>query len=369
MYTFHWIVQKKYNCFFNHTICSLKGNFAGVKMEERITLDYGSGGKKTAALIDELIVPRFRNEALAALGDGAILEGCGRLVFSTDSFVVSPYIFPGGNIGKLAVCGTVNDISVSGGTPRYISLSMIIEEGFPIKDLELILDSVRDEAEKAGVSVVTGDTKVVEHGKCDGIYLNTAGIGFLTLPGLSEKRMVPGDKVLVSGTMGDHGTAVMLARNENLVHSDIASDCAALSGMTEKMFSLGTGLRVMRDPTRGGLATTLCEFIEKTGLYFELEEEHIPVGKETAAACKILGLDPLYSANEGKLIAVVAPQKADEALEIMKSFEMGKDAAIIGTVKDAGNNEARRGKVLLSTAFGGSRIMTKLSGAQLPRIC
>ena len=333
-------------------------------MDKYISLDYGSGGKKTSELIEKMIVPAFANEALEQLGDGAVLDGAGKIVFSTDSFVINPYFFPGGDIGKLSVCGTVNDVSMSGGEPKYISLSAIIEEGFPTSDLEKIIASIKKTADAAGVMVVTGDTKVVEKGKGDGIYLNTAGVGFLRHPGLSPKRIRKGDKVIVSGNVGDHGTAVMLARNPNLVSAPIKSDCAPLNELAASLKGLGDDIRVLRDPTRGGLATTLCEFVEGSCLTIELDEEAIPVSKATASACDILGLDPLYAANEGKMIVVAAPEKADEALQILRKQPLGADAAIIGEVTDS-----HPGRVLIRTSFGGTRIATKLAGAQLPRIC
>lgn len=332
-------------------------------MDEIISLDYGSGGKKTARLIEKLILPRLDNPALRELGDGAIVSGGEKLVFSTDSFVVSPLFFPSGDIGKLSVCGTVNDLSMCGAEPKYLSCSFIIEEGFPFPELERIVASMAAQCEKAGVQIVTGDTKVVEKGRGDGIYINTAGIGVLRHPGLSPGNIRPGDKVLVSGFVGDHGTAVMLARNR-MMQGDIASDCAALNGLTEAILSAAPGVRVLRDPTRGGVATTLNEFVEGTALGIELEETQIPVRPQVQAACDMLGLDPLYCANEGKLLAVVAPADADKVLAAMKSHELGTDAAIIGEV-----TERYPGKLTLRTAFGGSRVLQKLSGAQLPRIC
>ena len=333
-------------------------------MKDIITLDYGSGGKKTSKLIEEMIVPLLKNDALCELGDGAVIPGAEQLTFSTDSFVVSPCFFPGGDIGKLSVCGTVNDVSMAGGEAKFLSLSFIIEEGFPVEDLRKIIDSVRGTAEKAGVFVVTGDTKVVERGKGDGIYINTAGIGYLKCPGLSPKKLREGDTVLLSGTAGDHGAAVMLARESNLVEGGIKSDCAPLGELCRGLFTLGEDLRVLRDPTRGGVATTLCEFVEGSALSIELSEDKIPVRSEVKSACDILGLDPLYCANEGKLLAVVAPERAQKALEIMRSFDVGAEAAIIGKV-----TESYPGKVIMTTAFGGSRVITKLYGAQLPRIC
>ena len=332
-------------------------------MDEIISLDYGSGGKKTARLIEKLILPRLDNPALRELGDGAIVSGGEKLVFSTDSFVVSPLFFPGGDIGKLSICGTVNDLSMCGAEPKYLSCSFIIEEGFPFSQLERIVASMAAQCEKAGVQIVTGDTKVVEKGRGDGIYINTAGIGVLRHPGLSPGNIRPGDKVLVSGFVGDHGTAVMLARNQ-MMQGEIASDCAALNGLTEAILTAAPGVRVLRDPTRGGVATTLNEFVEGTALGIELEEARIPVRPQVQAACNMLGLDPLYCANEGKLLAVVAPEDADKVLAAMKNHELGTDAAVIGEV-----TERYPGKLTLRTAFGGSRVLQKLSGAQLPRIC
>ena len=332
-------------------------------MDEIISLDYGSGGKKTARLIEKLILPRLDNPALRELGDGAIVSGGEKLVFSTDSFVVSPLFFPGGDIGKLSICGTVNDLSMCGAEPKSLSCSFIIEEGFPFSQLERIVASMAAQCEKAGVQIVTGDTKVVEKGRGDGIYINTAGIGVLRHPGLSPGNIRPGDKVLVSGFVGDHGTAVMLARNQ-MMQGEIASDCAALNGLTEAILTAAPGVRVLRDPTRGGVATTLNEFVEGTALGIELEEARIPVRPQVQAACDMLGLDPLYCANEGKLLAVVAPEDADKVLAAMKNHELGTDAAIVGEV-----TERYPGKLTLRTAFGGSRVLQKLSGAQLPRIC
>ncbi|MBQ7247361.1 MAG: hydrogenase expression/formation protein HypE [Lachnospiraceae bacterium] len=333
-------------------------------MQEVITLDYGSGGKKTSSLIDEIILPVLGNPALSQLGDGAVVDGGKSLVFSTDSFVVDPYFFPGGDIGKLSVCGTVNDVAMAGGRPRYLSLSLIIEEGLPADDLRRIIDSVGAAAKQAGVEVVTGDTKVVEHGKGDGIFINTSGIGTLVCPGLTPAAIRAGDKVLVSGTVGDHGTAVMLARDPMLAGGEIRSDCAPLNELAQKLYSLGSDLRVLRDPTRGGAATTLCEFAESAGLTIELDEGSIPVDPAVRGACDMLGLDPMYCANEGKLLAVVSSEKAQEALDILRCDELGEEASIIGEV-----TEAHGARVIMKTSFGGSRILTKLAGAQLPRIC
>lgn len=330
-------------------------------MDDIITLDYGSGGKKTAALIDEIIIPELGNNALNALGDGAILDG--QLAFSTDSFVVDPLFFPGGDIGKLCVCGTVNDLAMCGAEPKYLSLALIIEEGLPTESLRRIVASIKAAAEAAGVAVVTGDTKVVERGRGDGVYITTSGIGVVRYPGLGPERMRPGDAVLISGTAGDHGAAVMLAR-DGLMEGEIRSDCAALNGLVRAVLESGAEVRVLRDPTRGGVATTLCEFAESAALGIELDEAAIPVRRDVSAACALLGLDPLYCANEGKMLAVVAAEDAERALGAMQGVPEGKNAAIIGRVISE-----RPGKVVLRTAMGGGRILQKLAGAQLPRIC
>ena len=330
-------------------------------MDDIITLDYGSGGKKTAALIDEIIIPELGNNTLNALGDGAILDG--QLAFSTDSFVVDPLFFPGGDIGKLCVCGTVNDLAKCGAEPKYLSLALIIEEGLPTESLRRIVASIKAAAEAAGVAVVTGDTKVVERGRGDGVYITTSGIGVVRYPGLGPERMRPGDAVLISGTAGDHGAAVMLARDA-LMEGEIRSDCAALNGLVRAVLESGAQVRVLRDPTRGGVATTLCEFAESAALGIELDEAAIPVRRDVSAACALLGLDPLYCANEGKMLAVVAAKDEERALAAMRGVPEGKNAAIIGRVISE-----RPGKVVLRTAMGGSRILQKLAGAQLPRIC
>ena len=332
-------------------------------MDEIITLDYGSGGKKTSRLIERMILPALDNPALSELGDGAVLEGAEKLVFSTDSFVVDPIFFPGGDIGKLSVCGTVNDIAMCGGVPKFLSCSFIIEEGFPVKALEKVIASIGAACKKAGVQVVTGDTKVVEKGRGDKIYINTAGIGVLKYPGISPKAIRAGDKVIVSGTVGDHGSAVMLARN-GMMQGEIRSDCAPLNALADAVLSGGARVRVLRDPTRGGVATTLNEFVEGSGLGIEIEEDKIPVRPQVQAACELLGLDPLYCANEGKLLCVVAPEDTEKALAAMKSLPEGENAAVIGSV-----SARYPGKLVMNTAFGGSRILQKLTGAQLPRIC
>ena len=332
-------------------------------MDEIITLDYGSGGKKTARLIEQTIVSALENPALSELGDGAILPGGEKLVFSTDSFVVSPRFFPGGDIGKLSVCGTVNDLAMCGGEPKYLSCSFIIEEGLPLVELERIIASMAEAARKAGVQIVTGDTKVVEKGRGDGIYINTAGVGVLKYPGRTPKAIRAGDAVLVSGTVGDHGTTVMLARH-GMAQGELRSDCAALNGLTAALLTAVPETRVLRDPTRGGVATTLNEFIEGTPLGIELEEKAVPVRPAVQAACELLGLDPLYCANEGKLLAVVPAERAEAALAALRSLPEGENAARIGRV-----TADFPGKLVIRTPLGGRRILQKLSGAQLPRIC
>lgn len=332
-------------------------------MDEIITLDYGSGGKKTARLIESMILPALDNPALNELSDGAVIQGAEELVFSTDSFVIDPIFFPGGDIGKLSVCGTVNDVSMCGGVPKYLSCAFVIEEGFPLADLEKVIASIRAQCEKCGVHVVTGDTKVVEKGRGDKIYINTAGIGFLKYKGLSPRNIKNGDKVIVSGTVGDHGTAVMLARS-GMMQGEILSDCAALNGLCDVVLSASDGVRVLRDPTRGGAATTLNEFTEGSDLGIELDEALIPVRPNVRAACDMLGLDPMYCANEGKLLAVVSAESAEKVLEAMRQTAEGRNAAVIGEVTDR-----YPGKLVMNTAFGGKRILQKLTGAQLPRIC
>ena len=335
-------------------------------MDSVITMDYGSGGTKTSELIERIFVPAFSNPALDALGDGAVLAGGERLVFSTDSFVVSPWKFPGGDIGKLAVCGTVNDVSMAGGDPKYLSLSFILEEGFSVEALREIVASAAETAARCGVRIVTGDTKVVERGKGDQVYINTSGIGFLRAPGLGRAAIRPGDAVLVSGPVGCHGAAVMMARGELPCEGELASDCMPLHELSRALIEAAGpgGLRIMRDPTRGGLATTLNEFVEGTSLCAQVQEDAVPVRPQVEAACALLGLDPLYCANEGKLLAVVDPETAPAVLEALRSTPGGEHAAIIGSI-----TTQFPGRAVLKTAFGAHRVLSKLSGALLPRIC
>lgn len=331
-------------------------------MEEIITLDYGSGGTKTSGLIEELLLPAFDNPALNVLGDGAVLDGSEKLVFSTDSFVVSPWRFPGGNIGKLCVCGTVNDIAMAGGIPRYLSLSFVLEEGFLISDLKEIITSIAQEAKAAGIIIATGDTKVVERGKGDGIYINTSGIGFLRAPGLGKDQIHPGDTVILSGSAGCHGASVMMAR-AGLSQEALSSDCRILTDLAGAALASGQ-VRILRDPTRGGVATTLNEFVEDSDLTIELDESQIPVDAPVAAACELLGLDPLYCACEGRMLAVCEPGSAKAIVHALHQLPGGEGAACIGTV-----TQSRPGKVILKTRLGGTRLLGKLTGQQLPRIC
>ena len=335
-------------------------------MDEKITLDYGSGGLKTSELIESILLPAFKNDALSRLGDGAVLSGNDKLVFSTDSFVVSPWRFPGGDIGKLSVCGTVNDVCMAGGEPKYLSLSFIIEEGFSFQDFRDIVSSVAEEACACGVSIVTGDTKVVDAGKGDGIYINTAGIGFqrADLPGKESIR--PGDAVLVSGTLGCHGAAVMMARSGLVAeNSPLRSDCAPLHEISAAALdAAGPDIRVLRDPTRGGVATTLNEFTEGTPFSIELDGSALPVDPAVEAACDMLGLDPLYCACEGRMLIICSPGSADHILAAVRAVPGGENAARIGTV-----TKDMPGKVLLRTPIGGRRVLSKLTGIQLPRIC
>lgn len=332
-------------------------------MNDIITLDHGSGGEKTARLIDELLRPAFDNSILNELGDGAVLPGfAGEMAFSTDSFVVSPLIFPGGDIGKLAVCGTVNDLAMCGAQPKWLSLSFILEEGLPVNTLQTVVDSIARTAKAVGVQVVTGDTKVVQRGRGDGIYINTAGIGEVKVK-LSPKGIRVGDVVLVTGPIGDHATAVMLARNDLGLYAEIESDCMPLYELARAAWEVG-GVRCLRDATRGGVATTLNEFTQGQAFGIQLWEKAIPVRPQVRAACELLGLDSLYCANEGRMLAIVAPDKAKAVLGALKATPGGEAAAQIGVV-----TEKFAGKVVLENELGANRILNKLTGAQLPRIC
>jgi hydrogenase expression/formation protein HypE len=332
----------------------------------RIDMSHGSGGKAMAQLVDEVFVKAFANPLLDQRNDQAMFEvAAGRMVVTTDSYVISPLFFPGGDIGSLAVHGTINDIAMAGAKPLYLTAGFIIEEGFALKDLDRIVTSMAEAARTAGVAIVTGDTKVVERGKGDGVFINTTGIGVVP-PGVnpSGDRARPGDAVLVSGTVGDHGVAVMSTREGLSFETSILSDSAALHGLVAAMVAAVPGIHVMRDPTRGGLATTLNEIAHQSGVGMILSEASIPVREEVAAACELLGLDPLYVANEGKLVAICAPEDAETLLTVMKSHPLGVHAAIIGNVREDSHRF-----VQLETTFGGKRIIDWLAGEQLPRIC
>jgi hydrogenase expression/formation protein HypE len=334
--------------------------------EERITLAHGSGGKATHTLIDAIFVEAFRNPLLEALEDQAVFGvGGSRLAFTTDSYVVSPIFFPGGDIGDLAVNGTVNDLAVSGARPLYLSAGFILEEGFPVADLERIVASMAAAAEAAGVQIVTGDTKVVQKGKADGCYVNTAGVGVIERPvELGAGRCRPGDAVLVSGPIGDHGVTIMLARGELDIESDLTSDTAPLHGLIGTLLDATSGVRAMRDATRGGVATILNEVAKASSVAVVIDEVAVPVRPEVHGACEILGIDALYVACEGRLVAIVDGEEAETALEAMRSHPLGAGAAIIGRIK-----EDPPGLVLLKTHFGGTRIVDVLVGDPLPRIC
>ncbi|WP_328592468.1 hydrogenase expression/formation protein HypE [Saccharopolyspora elongata] len=334
--------------------------------EERITLAHGSGGKATQTLVEAVFLEAFRNEVLEQLEDGAELavDG-GRLAFTTDSFVVSPLFFPGGNIGDLAVNGTVNDLAVSGATPRYLSAGFLIEEGFPVADLLRIVESMATAARVAGVEVVTGDTKVVEKGKADGCYINTSGVGVLrTGHRLGVRTARPGDAVLVSGPIGDHGVTVMLARGELDIDSDVVSDTAPVHGLVADLLTAVPEVRALRDATRGGVATILNEIAQAAQVAVVVDEAAIPVRTEVRGASELLGIDPLYVACEGRIVAVVPGGQAETALEAMRAHPLGEQAALIGRIGDD-----PPGLVLLNTTFGGTRIVDLLVGDPLPRIC
>jgi hydrogenase expression/formation protein HypE len=332
-----------------------------------VELTHGTGGKAMAQLIEHLFAAAFDNRYLAQRNDQAVMEPpVGKLVMTTDGYVVSPLFFAGGDIGSLAVHGTINDVAMAGARPLYLSSGFILEEGFPLADLKRVVDSMAKAAMQAGVPIVTGDTKVVERGKGDGVFITTTGVGVVpvgvTPP--SGDRAKPGDVVLVSGSMGDHGVAILSQREGLSFETTIESDSASLHTLVAAMVSACADLHVLRDPTRGGLATTLNEIAWQSGVGVRLDEKAIPVKQQVAAACELLGIDPLYVANEGKLIAVVAPTDADRVLTAMKAHPLGKDAARIGTIVEDEN-----GFVQLETAFGGSRILDWLAGEQLPRIC
>jgi hydrogenase expression/formation protein HypE len=335
--------------------------------EERITLAHGAGGKASSTLIEAVFLDAFRNPELERLGDAAVVGvGDARLAFTTDSYVVSPLFFPGGNIGDLAVNGTVNDLAVSGARPQHLSAGFVLEEGFPVEDLRRIVDTMAAAAAVAGVQIVTGDTKVVQRGKADGCFVTTAGVGLLDRTVVLDAGAArPGDVVIVSGPIGDHGVTVMLARGDLDVESDLVSDTAPLHSLCAEILDVGgTAIRVMRDATRGGVATILNEIARASGAAVVVDEAAVPVRTEVTGAAELLGIDPLYVACEGRLVAVVAEERADDVLAAMRAHAAGAESAVIGRVADD-----PPGLVLLRTAFGGTRIVDLLVGDPLPRIC
>jgi len=334
--------------------------------DDFINSAHGAGGKASAALIDAVFVEAFRNETLEGLSDGAVLDvGGERIAFSTDSFVVKPRRFPGGSIGDLAINGTVNDLAMMGATPRWISAAFVLEDGFSIDELRGIVADMAAAATRAGVQVVTGDTKVVNKGAGDGVYITTSGVGTVA-PGvqLYAKSVRPGDKVLVSGNIGDHGVAVLIARGDLALEADLATDSAPLNDLVAKLLAAAPNTRFLRDPTRGGVATVCNELARAAEVAVVLQESALPVQSIVNGACEILGIDPLYVANEGKLIAVVPATETDDALAAMRAHPVGANAAVIGEIRDD-----PPGIVILNTSFGGNRVVDMLVGDPLPRIC
>ncbi|MEV0804842.1 hydrogenase expression/formation protein HypE [Micromonospora sp. NPDC050200] len=334
--------------------------------ESRVTLAHGAGGKATHTLVEGLFVEAFRNPTLEALDDAAVLSVHGtRLAFTTDSYVVSPLFFPGGDIGDLAVNGTVNDLAVSGARPLYLAAGFILEEGFPVTDLQRIATSMARAADRAGVQVVTGDTKVVQRGKADGCYINTAGVGVLERPvTLGTPHIRPGDAVVVSGPIGDHGVTIMLARGELDIEADLVSDTAPLHGLLDALLDAAPDVRLLRDATRGGVATILNEVAQAAQVAVVVDEASVPVRPAVTGACELLGIDPLYVACEGRFVAVVDGTQAEAAVAALRAHRLGEGAAIIGRVA-----ADPPGIVLLKTAFGGTRVVDMLVGDPLPRIC
>jgi len=334
-------------------------------MEDKILLAHGSGGKLSHDLVKQNFVPLFDNTFLNKLDDSAVFELKGHLAFTTDSYVVNPIFFPGGDIGKLAVCGTVNDLSMMGAVPKYLSIALIIEEGLLMSDLKRVIASIKKAAQEAGVKIVTGDTKVVNKGSADKLFINSAGVGIVPSgANISGSNARVGDKVILSGSIGDHGIAVISQREGLQFSSSVKSDCAPLNKLVAEMLDSGVEIRCLRDPTRGGLSSTLNEFAESSKVGIRIEEQSIPVHEGVQAACELLGFDHLYVANEGKLVAVVAANGAEKMVGVMRRNKYGKEAAIIGEVVSE-----HAGRVILKTRMGASRIVDMLVGEQLPRIC
>ncbi|MFC1784577.1 hydrogenase expression/formation protein HypE [Candidatus Neomarinimicrobiota bacterium] len=333
---------------------------------DTIQLAHGAGGKLSSDLIEKIFLPRFGNKTLDKLEDQAILEiPANRIAFTTDSFVVDPIFFPGGNIGDLAINGTINDIAMSGAQPLYLSVGFILEEGLSLEILHKIALSMEFAAKQAGVQIVTGDTKVVNKGSCDKIFINTSGIGSVPIGvNISAANIQPGDKIIISGTVADHGMAIMTAREDLSFKSQVQSDTAALNGLVAEILNVSKNIHAMRDPTRGGVATTLNEFARLSNVGIQLYTDSVPVKPEVKGACEVLGIDPLYVANEGKLIAIVPREIASDIIKVMKKHGLGKDSKIIGEA-----TEVNRGIVVQSTGFGANRIVYMPIGEQLPRIC
>lgn len=337
-------------------------------MDKTILLGHGSGGVMTSNLISNLFVKHFSNSRLSVLGDSALANAGGTLIaFTTDSFVVDPVFFPGGDIGKLAVCGTVNDLAVAGASPLYLSSAFILEEGFPMADLERIVTSMAEAARNAGVEIITGDTKVVKKGQCDKVFINTAGIGTVEQKhaGISSGALISeGDQLLVNGFLGDHEIAILAARENLQFETPVISDVASLSGLIGQILDAGIEVKFMRDITRGGIATIMAEIATSVNKGLLIDEQTIPVREQINGICEIYGFNPLYLANEGKVLMIVSPGSAERALEIMQDHPLGKDACRIGAI-----TAENAGRVLLKSAYGGTRLLTKLAGEQLPRIC
>ena len=334
-------------------------------MSDNVLLAHGSGGKLSHDLIEKKLLPPLANPMLNRLDDSAIFEFRGHLAFTTDSYVVNPIFFPGGDIGKLAICGTVNDLSMSGAKPLYLSLSLILEEGFSLSELDRIVRSIKAATEEAEVRIITGDTKVVNQGQADKLFINTSGIGVIPLGiDISGANARAGDKIILSGTIGDHGIAVMCQREGLKFSTPVQSDCAPLNKLVAQMLKSSPRIHCLRDPTRGGLATVLNEFAQQSNVGIVLEEDKIPIKESVRAVCELLGFDPLYLANEGKLVAMAEPADAGKILAEMRQNIYGRDAAIIGEVSNA-----HPGRVIMKTKLGPSRVVDMLSGELLPRIC
>jgi len=335
---------------------------------DTILLGHGSGGKLSHDLISELFAKHFDNDILRQQSDSAIIEAPdNQLAFTTDSFVVDPIFFPGGDIGKLAIAGTVNDLAVSGATPKYLSVGFIIEEGLQFKDLERIVITMAEEAKRAGVKIVTGDTKVVDRGKCDKVFINSSGIGILESKNVhisSGNHIKEGDKIIINGSIGDHGMSVMAARNDLNISADILSDCACLHQLIKSALDVSSQIKFMRDATRGGLGTVIAELAKGKDFGIHIKEEQLYVNEGVRGMCELLGFDPIYVANEGKVVIVVAAEDAENVIKELRKHETGKNATIIGEITND-----HKGMAWLETQIGGKRIIEMLSGQQLPRIC